>query len=157
MLSYAKEDLDEISRLVRDNGSFVALITGDLYELHQYLLPSFLSNYTAMLDRNVYTRVTALVKESEIPGHAIGDHRWAAAVMAFCQIANIKFQYGSSLQEYASTRGGKSAVLDFECFHQVDNCDPQALIDFAVGRSNSLDLSSVGNLPRSVGQKRVIS
>jgi hypothetical protein len=147
MLSYPKEDLDEVSRLVRENDSFAALIAGDLYGLHHYLLPSELSNFTAILDRNVYTRVTALVRARQIPNHALEDHRWAAAVIAFCQIAKIKFQYGSSLQEYASVKGGESAVSDFECFYRADNCDPKAWIDFAVGRTTSLDLSSVADLP----------
>lgn len=146
LLGYPKEDLDQVSRLVRENESFVTLITGDVYEVHQYLLPSPLKNYTAILDRNVYTRITSLVRGDNMSSRSIGDYRWAAAIMAFCQIADIKFQYGSSLQEYASSKGGDAAVSDFECFHQADNCDPHALIDFAVGRTNSLDLSSVSDL-----------
>lgn len=146
MLGYSKEDLDEISRIVRENESFVALITGDIYGVQHYHLPSPLRNFTAMLDRNVYTRVAALVREQKIEAHALADHRWAAAIMAHCQIAEITFQYGSSLQEYASLKGGESAVADFQSFYRADNCDPQALIDFAVGRTDSLDLSSVEDL-----------
>ncbi|GEM_PF-6345323 len=145
-LDYPKGDLEKVSRLVRENESFVTLITGDVYQIHQYLLPSSLKNYTAILDRNVYTRITSLVRGEDISSHAIDDYRWAAAIMAFCQIADIKFQYGSSLQEYASSKGGDAAVSDFACFHQADNCDPHVLIDFAVGRTSSLDLSSVGDL-----------
>lgn len=146
ILNYSKDDLEEIARQVRENDSFVALVTGDIYAIHEYLLPSSFGNFTAMLDRNVYTRVTALVRGQAIPDHAVDDYRWAAAVMAFCQIAEITFQYGSSLQEYASTKGGSSAVDDFECFHRADNCDPQAMVDFAVGRTSSLNLSSVADL-----------
>ena len=145
-LNYSKEDLDKISRLVRENESFVALVTGDLYAPTEYLLTSDLSRFTAMLDRNVYTRITALVRGENVPSHALDDHRWAAAVLAFCQIADITFHYESSLQEYASIKGGEAALADFECFHLADNCDPQAWIDFATGRSDSLDLSSVANI-----------
>lgn len=56
MLRYSKRDLDYISRMVRENESIVALLTGDVYGVHQYLLPSELRNYSAVLDRNVYTR-----------------------------------------------------------------------------------------------------
>lgn len=147
LLRYPKDDLDEIERLVRENDSFVALLTGEIYGLQNYLLPSRLNNFTAMLDRNVYTRITALVRGQEIPSHAREDYRWAAAVVAFCQIANIEFQYGSSLQEYASLKGGESAVSDFKCFRRADNCDPKAFIDFALGRTAALDLSSVEDLP----------
>lgn len=147
VLRYLKKDLDEITRLVRENDSFVALVTGEIYNLENYLLPSELSNFTAIVDRNIYSRVTALVRGEKIPSHALGDHRWAAAIIAFCQIAKITFQYGSSLQEYASLRGGSSAVSDFECFHRADNCDPKAFIEFAVGRTDSLNLASIEKLP----------
>lgn len=146
VLRYPKTDLEEISRLVRQNDSFVALMTGDIYGIHQYLLPSRLRNFTAVLDRNVYTRVTALVRGNIIKPHAIGDHRWAAAIMAFCHIAEIHFQYGSSLQEYANHKGGVAAISEFECFRRADNCDPKAVIDFALGRTEALDLRSVKNL-----------
>ena len=145
-LPYPKEDLDEISRLVRENESFVALMTGDIYNIRHYRIPSPVSNFSAILDRNVYTRVTALVRGKQLPDHALADHRWAAAVIAFCQIAGIRIHYASSLQEYASAKGGASALDDLECFHKADNCDPKALIEFAMGRTDTLDLSSVEKL-----------
>ena len=150
ILRYQREDLDQISHLVRENDSFVSLITGDIYQVHQYLLPSELKNFTAILDRNLYTRVTALVRGDAIKPHASDDHRWAAAVMAFCHIAGITFQSGSSLQEYASFKGGHAALSDFDCFRRADNCDPKALIDFALGRTESIDLSSVDDLLRPI-------
>lgn len=66
--------------------------------------------------------------------------------MAFCQIANIRFQYGSSLREYASHKGGALAQDDFLQFYKADNCDAKAWIDFALGRSPTVDLSSIKNL-----------
>jgi len=146
MLPYNKEDLDSISDLVSQNESFVALVEGDLYAIDQYHLPSVLSNFTAILDRNIYTRILAVFRGQEIGIHAINDHRWAAAVMAFCQIADITFQYASSLQEYASIKGGEAAVADLRSFHKADNCDPSAWLDFAVGRTSTLDVSSVQDL-----------
>lgn len=147
VLPFDKEDLDCVSDLVRKNDSFVALVDGDLYAIHQYHHPSPLGNFTAILDRNVYTRILAVLRRQPIAPHAIDDHRWAAAVLAFCQIAEITFQYGSSLQEYASIKGGEAAVADIKSFHRADNCNPKAWIDFAVGRSSLLDTSSIEDLP----------
>lgn len=150
MLPFDKEDLDFISNLVRKNESFVALVEGDLYAIHQYHLPSKFSNFKAIIDRNVYTRILAVLRRQSIASHALDDHRWAAAVLAFCQIAEITFNYGSSLQEYASIKGGAAAVADMKAFHQADNCDPKAWIDFAVGRVSYLDVSSIEDLQEPV-------
>ena len=146
MLPFNKEDLDCVSDLVRKHESFVALVDGDIYAIHQYHLPSPLGNFTAILDRNVYTRILAVLRGQSIASHALEDHRWAAAVLAFCQIADITFQYGSSLQEYASIKGGEAAVADMKDFYRADNCDPKAWIDFAVGRTSVFDTSSIDDL-----------
>lgn len=147
ILRYPASDLDAISRIVQENECFVGLVNGDIYGIQHYHLSSDLSNFSAILDRNVYTRICALVRGEQIPLHALDDHRWAAAVIAFCQIAELNFHYGSSLQEYASVKGGASAVAELATFHKADNCNPLAWIDFAVGRSKSLDLSSIKDLP----------
>lgn len=146
ILNHSQKDLDEISRLVAENDSFVALLTGDIYRIENYILISELDEFSAVLDRNVYTRITTLVQGDTIDPKMIQDFRWAAAVLAFCQIVDIKFQYGSSLREYASKRGGRLAASDFESFYRADNCDPKAIIDFAVGRTDRLDISSISDL-----------
>ncbi len=112
----------------------------------QYHFSRRLRDFTAILDRNVYTRITALARDYCPPIPQQADYRWAAAVMAFCQIAKIRFQYGSSLREYASHKGGKEALDDFLQFYRADNCDPNAWVDFAVGRSARLDTSSIKDL-----------
>lgn len=147
MLPFDKDDLDYVSDVVRKNDSFVALVEGDLYSIPLYHFPSSLSNFTAILDRNVYTRILAVLRGQSIGPLALDDHRWAAAVLAFCQVADITFQYGASLQEYASIKGGDAAVADMKAFHRADNCDPTAWIDFAVGRRSVLDTSSIDDLP----------
>ncbi|MCG8603188.1 MAG: hypothetical protein MI807_23795 [Verrucomicrobiales bacterium] len=146
ILNYPPKDLDEICRLVEEDDSFVALLTGEIYRIENYLLSPVLNEFSAVLDRNVYTRITTLVQGDTIDPKMIQDFRWAAAVLAFCQIVDIKFQYGSSLREYASKRGGKLAASDFESFYRADNCDPKAIIDFAVGRIDRLDISSISDL-----------
>ncbi len=99
-----------------------------------------------MLDRNFYTRVTALVNNTLPTGRDLSDYQWAAAVLAFCQIANITFDYGSSLQEYASTQGGASAVSEIKAFHLADHADPKVFIDFALGRINAIDPVQFSNI-----------
>lgn len=146
ILNYLEKDIAKVIDLVRKNDSVVAMLDGDVYEIKNYLYPSELSNYTAILDLNVYTRVTTLVNDQTIKEKDVEGCRWAAAIMAFCQLAKINFYYSSSLQEYASLKGGLAAVTDFESFHRADNCEPQALVDFAVGKVKSLDLSSVADL-----------
>ena len=118
ILNYSEQDLEEVCRLVRENDSFAAMITGDMYQIHQYLLSSGLRNVTAIFGRNVYTRITSLVRGEIIKANAINDHRWAAAIMAFCHIANIKLDYASSLQEYAFQKGGQAAFSDYQDFSE---------------------------------------
>lgn len=144
--NYSFEDLSKISDLVKTNDSFVSLLTGDIYDLRNYLVEEKIKKITAVLDRNVYTRITGLVKQVKIPPHAVKDYRWAAAVMAFCQIAEIIFQYGSSLQEYAFKNGGEAVLPEIEYFYRADNTDPKAFISYATGKTDYLDITSSSNI-----------
>lgn len=138
-IDYHYDDLNRLSDILRQSQSFVALPRDDIYNFHSYLVPtSPLHNTCAILDRNCYTRITNLIKGNEVPQNEIDDYRWAAAVMAFCQIAEITFDYYSSLQELASTHGGNDAAEEFEAFYYADNSDPQQFLDFALGRTNQL-------------------
>jgi hypothetical protein len=92
ILRYRAEDIEAIQHLVSSNDSFVALVEGDLYRIVNYLDPESPFTFSAILDRNVYTRVTSLVERASHDENAIGDLRWAAAVLAFCQIAQIDRQ-----------------------------------------------------------------
>ena len=134
-IDYHYDDLNRLSEMLRQSQSFIALPRGDIYDFHSYLLPtSPLHNTRAILDRNFYTRITNLIEGKEVPQNEIDDYRWAAAVMAFCQISEITFDYASSLQELASIHGGGDAVQEFEAFHYADNSDPQQFLDFALSR-----------------------
>ena len=141
-LNYPLEDLEAISQLVRNNDSFVTLLTGDVYDLKNYLIETNPKKISAILDRNFNTRITGLVKQVRIPEKAVKDYQWAAAVMSFCQVAEIIFQYGSSLQEYAFKNGGEAALPEIEHFYRADNTDPKAFINYAIGKANYLDISS---------------
>lgn len=138
---YNFDDLRRIEQIVEERESFVAILDGDLYRLVHHIGQRSEFEFTATLDRNVYTRITALVRGDPLRPNELQDLRWAAAILAFCQIADITFDYASSLYEYARTRGGTEALKEMERFRIADNSDPQIFIDFALGR--------IGNLPES--------
>jgi len=162
-IDYHYEDLNRLSDILRQSQSFVALPRGDIYNFHNYLVPtSPLHNTSAILDRNFYTRITNLIEGKDVPQNEIGDYRWAAAVMAFCQIADIKFHYGSSLQELASTHGGGDAAEEFEAFHYADNSDPKQFLDYALGRTYRIAKPSADSIappkkvpPSSLFEQRI--
>ena len=66
------------------------------------------------------------------------DLRWAAAILAFSQIAKITFDYASSVYELASSCGGEEAVKEVRSFRIADNSSPQVFIDFALGRIDAI-------------------
>lgn len=119
----------------------------DLYDIPNYLLPGPCKNFTAHLDRNFYTRITGLVKNRQIPQSQIGDYRLAAAVLAFCQLAEITFDYGASLQEYASNHSGDAAINELKAFHLADNTSASYFVDFALGRLNSIPEHAFSSIP----------
>jgi hypothetical protein len=61
ILNYAPEDISGIEELVRSRDSFVALLTGDLYQLMYYLDPRISFQFVGHLDRNIYSRIASLV------------------------------------------------------------------------------------------------
>lgn len=136
-LRHPATDVRAIESMVRSADCFVALIEGDLYAIGDHLAADHFK-FTATLDRNVYTRITALVSGTAIPTSQLTDYRCAAAILAFAKIADITFDYNSSLYEYASSRGGSEAVKELHRFRSADNADTSAIIDFALARTDRL-------------------
>ncbi len=130
---HSASDIRKIEAIVRSADCFVALINGDLYEIGNHLASESFK-FTATLDRNVYTRITALVSGRPIPAAQLPDHRCAAAILAFAKIADITFDYASSLYEYASIKGGEEALNELRLFRCADNAHTDAVLDFALGR-----------------------
>jgi len=56
ILNYAPEDISGIEELVRSRDSFVALLSGDVYQLMYYLDPRISFEFVGHLDRNIYSR-----------------------------------------------------------------------------------------------------
>lgn len=135
-LPFPPKDIRAIESIVRAEDCFVALVTGDLYCIGQHLAEEDFK-FTATLDRNVYTRVAGLASGSPIPTAQLRDYRTAAAILAFAQIADITFDYFSSLYEYASTQGGDEAINDLRRFRAADSFNTREVIEFALGRTDS--------------------
>ena len=138
MLGYAPDDIFKIQDIVKARNSFVALVEGDLYEVVHYLDPRSPFKFTGYLDRNVYSRMAALAQARTFPENALADLRWAAAILAFCQIADVTFDYASSIYELASSQGGGRADEEIKAFRIVDNSSTQLIIDFATGKSSGI-------------------
>jgi nicotinamide mononucleotide adenylyltransferase len=132
-LNYPSEDIRGIERLVKERESFVVILDGDIYSIVQHIAHQSEFRFTALLDRNVYTRITGLLSDVSPPPNG-PDFRWAAAILAFCQIADIQIDLASSLQEYAWHHGGVEALRELEKFRIADNSNPQIFINFALGR-----------------------
>ena len=145
-LRYPSQDIRQIEVIVRDRESFVALIEGDLYSIGQHIAERDSFKFSAMLDRNVYTRIAALVSGAELRTSEMDDLRWAAAILAFCQIAGITFDYASSLYELAHSKGGAAALENLGLFRIADNSDPGVFVDFAVGRTAKIEKESLAVL-----------
>lgn len=141
-LSYPPQDIRAIESIVRASDCFVALIEGDLYQIGAHLADDEFE-FSAILDRNVYTRVTALVSGEPVSAAELSEFRRAAAILAFAKIANIALDHASSLYEYANTRGGIAAVEEYYRFQRAHYCDTRAMIDFALGRIDLIPLAAL--------------
>jgi len=133
-LGYPGPDVAAIEQQVRARDTFVALLTGDLYNVLHYHDPRHEFEFLGYLDRNIYSRISSLVTGRTSREQSIDDLRWAAAVLAFSQIAKITFDYASSIYELASAIGGPEAAREVQRFRAADNSDPRLFIDFALGR-----------------------
>jgi hypothetical protein len=146
ILDYPPDDIFAIQELVKSRETFVALLTGDLYEVMHYLDPRQAFQFFGYLDRNLYSRISSLVTGQPIRPNDIADYRWAAAVLAFSQIAKITFDYASSIYELASFKGGTEAGYEVDRFRIADNSDPRLFIDFALGRLSRIPQSAFADV-----------
>jgi hypothetical protein len=148
ILDYPPKDIFAIQELVKGRETFGALLNGDLYEVMHYLDPRQGFEFFGYLDRNLYSRVSALVTERTLRQNELADLRWAAAVLAFSQLAKITFDYASSIYELASAKGGAEAGEEINRFRIADNSDPQLFIDFALGRLSQIPKSAFADVPK---------
>ncbi len=147
ILDYPPDDIFGIQKLVKGRETFVALMFGDLYEVMRYHDPRHGLKFLGYLDRNLYSRISALASGRSFHESELDDLRWAAAVLAFCQIAEITFDYASSIYELASAKGGAAADEEISRFRIADNSDPRIFIDFALGRIARIPESRLADVP----------
>ncbi len=147
ILDYPPDDIFGIQKLVKGRETFVALMFGDLYEVMRYHDPRHGLKFLGYLDRNLYSRISALASGRSFDERELDDLRWAAAVLAFCQIAKITFDYASSIYELASAKGGAAADEEISRFRIADNSDPRIFIDFALGRIARISESRLADVP----------
>jgi hypothetical protein len=147
ILDYSPGDILAIQELVKSRETFVALVFGNLYEVMRYHDPRHGLKFLGYLDRNLYSRISALASGRSFHQREVDDLRWAAAVLAFCQIAEITFDYASSIYELASAKGGVAAGEEIYRFRIADNSDPRLFIDFALGRITSIPKSRLADVP----------
>ncbi|MFN9821723.1 MAG: hypothetical protein ACK56K_13630 [Akkermansiaceae bacterium] len=138
---------EESEKIVRENISFVSLGDGDIFSILNYLNPVSKIKFTAMGDLNFTERIASLADGEFKSTTKLESYRWAAAVMAFLQIAEIDFYGDSSLLEFASANGQEEAREKFRAFHVINNIDPKFLINFALGRSNSIPVNAFQGIP----------
>jgi hypothetical protein len=148
ILDYPPADIFAIQELVKARDTFVALLFGDLYELMHYLDPRPGFQFLGYLDRNLYSRISSLVTGRALLQNELTHLRWAAAVLAFSQLAKITFDYASSIYELAGAKGGADAADEINRFRIADNSDPRLFIDFALGRLNGIPESGFADLPK---------
>jgi hypothetical protein len=133
------QELEKLERLMQLRDSFVALIDGNLYETVNYHDPRHQFEFSACLDRNVYSRITSLVGREPLPPEQLPEYRWAAAILAFCQLADITFDYSSSLYELADSAGGDAAIKALKYLTIADNSDPELFVEFALGKTDCIN------------------
>ena len=146
ILDYSPEDIFAIQELVKSRETFVALLFGDMYDVIRYHDPRHGFKFFGYLDRNLYSRISALATDRIFREIELTDLRWAAAVLAFSQIAKITFDYASSIYELASWRGGDEAGEEIRRFRVADNSDPRLFIDFALGRTNEIPRTALADV-----------
>jgi len=137
-LRFSPDEITTIENIVRHNDCFITHMTEDVYSIRNYVLRLEYLDIYALLDRNFYTRIAALIEGIVPTPSNIEDYRWASAVLAFCQIAHINFDYASSLQEYASTQGSDAAIKQMHSLHLANNADPQIFVDLACGHRSCI-------------------
>lgn len=142
VLNYPEQDISAIERIVQESNFFITTNLTHrsvLYKITSHHDPRNSIRFRAMFDRNIYTDLTTLATHSD-PKEVRAEHclRSSAALLAFLQIANITVDYGASLYEYADSHSGDDAIQELQAFRRIDNSNPKHLIDFALGRIDSV-------------------
>lgn len=106
--------------------------------------------FRALFDRNLISPLVALAGKKNLAAEPAQMEicRLACASMAFCILANITVEPSMALYEYASGSGHEAAESDLRLFRIIDNADPRALLDIALGVTARLPEDHLDDLER---------
>jgi hypothetical protein len=153
ILRYPPSDIASIEEIVAKNKSFVLLVEGNYFSILEHLNFNNPLKARAMADLNFTEKIASLAQGEFRGKRNLEPYRWAAAVLAFCQISEIDFAYDSSMFEFASIYGQDEALEKRNAFDLVNNIDPKHLIDFALERTNFIPSHAFDGLDDVLAQK----
>lgn len=136
-------DVPALEQLLVDADPFVTstIDTQFPYRLGDYVQHKSVSSreLVALLDRNLISRAVSLACGRATSASNSDSDRVAAACMAFLITSGILIEPGISLYELARSGGATVAGLELGDFRIADHIHPQAYVDVALGRANSID------------------
>ncbi|MCK9398318.1 MAG: hypothetical protein M0Q44_22375 [Methylobacter sp.] len=116
-----------------------------LYDPHVYLSAKEIYNrkYTLVLDTNIYDFLLKSVKHNspkELPRKAI-------ALLTFCQLSEIEIEPLFSVLERLKEDNLDDVLSDLYLFNKLNNSDTIALANYALGKSEYIELNSEIDFP----------
>lgn len=118
----------------------------ELYNPSNYLHNSEFvgSKYTLGLDLNIY-QFLLNSKKKDLPKD---NYRDAAALLVFCQIANIEIDPSYAVYEKVNYNASNldEALPDLELFKNINNSDTEELAKYALGYENSYEIPTEHNI-----------
>lgn len=134
--SYTEEIIDTVSHKKWLVHNFNITNEIDLYNPAEYLYNSAFESikYNVVLDLNVYQFLLKIFKKSSPKP----EYRNAAALLVFCQIANVEIDPTCSVYERVNYKKENllEAVQELELFHQLNNSEMEHLAEYALGFSD---------------------
>lgn len=143
-------DLMQIEKILRERDIIRSVYSKGLFD--QYSLGDYLeqihvheSRFTAVLDRNIFSDIIAVAKNTD-KNYTTITQKTSCALLAFIQIANGLVEPGMAIYEYIDSGYYEQAIDELSLFRGIDNVPPQMLIDLALGRINSIPSNSLNCL-----------
>jgi hypothetical protein len=147
-------DLEFIQRLLEKENIIISSFKKDELDVYHFINfikeKEFFGTETyALLDRNIFSDVIAIVKGENVElrdGNDIGPLRIAAALMAFLQCAKILIEPNLSLYEYAATNSSAAAADELKLFRIADNLHPRVYADIVMRRKHMITEGELNEL-----------
>lgn len=135
-------DLKGIEQIIRERDIIRSAYSKDLFD--QYSLGDYLkqihlheSKFTALLDRNIFSDIIAVAKNTGKEATTI-TQKTACALLAFLQLSDSLIEPGMAIHEHIDSGHYEQARNELSLFRTIDSIHPQTFIDLALGRINSI-------------------